>query len=197
LSSVSQITDYEKLLTRLRRVPLFANLKHEQKVCLEGSEEWRLAAGEMLFQEGEKAENFFVLLEGEIRISKKHGVVSRNSAFFGEIPLLLGTPYMLSARVECDCRLIFEPFFTTKSVGSGKGLGLTISQGIVGDRHGGEIEVESKAGETRFIVRLPVRQIERNEGPEAIAATSAYIAELTEQLEARESRPAPQYLNLF
>ena len=69
---------------------------------------------------------------------------------------------------------IFEPFFTTKGVGSGKGLGLTISQGIVGDRHGGEIEVESKAGETRFIVRLPVRQVERNEGPEAIAASRAY-----------------------
>ena len=31
-----------------------------------------------------------------------------------------------------------------RGVGSGKGLGLTISQGIVGDRHGGEIEVESK-----------------------------------------------------
>ena len=80
---------------------------------------------------------------------------------------------------------IFEPFFTTKGVGSGKGLGLTISQGIVGDRHGGEIEVESKAGETRFIVRLPVRQIERNEGPEAIAASRAYMAELAEQLEER------------
>ena len=87
---------------------------------------------------------------------------------------------------------IFEPFFTTKGVGSGKGLGLTISQGIVGDRHGGEIEVESKAGETRFIVRLPVRQIERNEGAEAIAATRAYMAELTEQLEEMESRPPPQ-----
>ena len=87
---------------------------------------------------------------------------------------------------------IFEPFFTTKGVGSGEGLGLTISQGIVGDRHGGEIEVESKAGETRFIVRLPMRQIERHEGAEAIVATRAYMAELTEQLEGMESPPPPQ-----
>ena len=87
---------------------------------------------------------------------------------------------------------IFEPFFTTKGVGSGKGLGLTISQGIVGDRHGGEIEVESKAGETRFIMRLPERRVERNEAAEAIVATRAYMAELTEQLEEMESPPPPQ-----
>ena len=87
---------------------------------------------------------------------------------------------------------VFEPFFTTKGVGSGKGLGLTISQGIVGNRHGGEIEVESKAGETRFIVRLPMWRIERNEGPETIAAIRAYMAELTEQLEERGSPPPPQ-----
>ena len=84
---------------------------------------------------------------------------------------------------------IFEPFFTTKGVGSGKGLGLTISQGIIGDRHGGEIEVESKTGETRFIVRLPVRRVERDEGAEAIGATRAYMAELTERLEEMESSP--------
>lgn len=51
---------------------------------------------------------------------------------------------------------IFEPFFTTKSVGSGTGLGLIISNRIVADRHGGEIEFESRPGETRFKVRLPV-----------------------------------------
>jgi signal transduction histidine kinase len=51
---------------------------------------------------------------------------------------------------------MFEPFFTTKSVGAGTGLGLIISNRIVGDRHGGEIEFESKPGETRFKVRLPV-----------------------------------------
>jgi signal transduction histidine kinase len=53
---------------------------------------------------------------------------------------------------------MFEPFFTTKSVGKGTGLGLIISNRIVGDRHGGEIEFESKPGETRFRVRLPVNR---------------------------------------
>ena len=56
---------------------------------------------------------------------------------------------------EVQARL-FEPFFTTKAVGSGTGLGLLISNRIVADRHGGEIEFESKEGETRFKVRLPL-----------------------------------------
>jgi signal transduction histidine kinase len=51
---------------------------------------------------------------------------------------------------------LFEPFFTTKPVGAGTGLGLIISNRIVAERHGGEIEVESIPGETRFKVRLPI-----------------------------------------
>ena len=497
------MTDSEAVMNLLRKVPLFASLKDEDKVCIEETEEWRLPAGEMLVEEGKHAEYFFVLLDGEISVWKKHAdqeiVVyrARPGVFFGEVPLLLGTPYLLSARAECDCRLIvfpeeafwkllrlcpaisgeiframvtrlrnieglrqqqeklvalgtmsaglahelnnpsaaaqriavqlgeviqmiqsvahrlhhtlehehwdrlialvgevlknpsagkqyhsieqsdsedaltawlreggvsdawkvapvlvgagldrsalvslredlpkdtfgdavrwialrmklktllddaeqstgriaslveavrsiarqeraevadidvqeqlrsalgvldhklknvrvaqnfssesghvrgypselaqvwvnlldnaadavngdgdlsirtrrddnqtvveitdngpgippenlshiFEPFFTTKGVGSGKGLGLTISQGIVGDRHGGEIEVESKAGETKFIVRLPVRGVERNEAAEAIVASRPVMAELTERFEEIESPPSIQ-----
>jgi signal transduction histidine kinase len=59
---------------------------------------------------------------------------------------------------EVQARM-FEPFFTTKSVGSGTGLGLLISNRIVANRHGGEIEFESKPGETRFKVRLPLGRV--------------------------------------
>jgi signal transduction histidine kinase len=55
-------------------------------------------------------------------------------------------------------RRIFEPFFTTKDVGQGTGLGLDISYRIVVKRHHGNIGVESKPGDTRFQVWLPIAQ---------------------------------------
>jgi signal transduction histidine kinase len=50
----------------------------------------------------------------------------------------------------------FEAFYTTKDVGRGTGLGLDIAHRIVVDRHGGAIEIESRPGDTRMRVRLPV-----------------------------------------
>jgi signal transduction histidine kinase len=51
---------------------------------------------------------------------------------------------------------IFEAFFTTKPQGSGTGLGLEIVHRIVTQKFGGKIDVESKPGNTRFVVRLPL-----------------------------------------
>ena len=50
---------------------------------------------------------------------------------------------------------IFEPFFTTKGVGEGTGLGLDTVQRIV-KKHRGSIQVNSKPGDTRFQVLLPI-----------------------------------------
>lgn len=49
---------------------------------------------------------------------------------------------------------IFDPFFTTKGVGEGTGLGLNTAMTIV-RKHGGNIQVNSKPGDTRFQVWLP------------------------------------------
>jgi signal transduction histidine kinase len=53
---------------------------------------------------------------------------------------------------------IFEPFFTTKGVGEGTGLGLDTVQRIV-KKHRGNIQVNSKPGDTRFQVWLPLAEV--------------------------------------
>jgi len=53
---------------------------------------------------------------------------------------------------------IFEPFFTTKGVGEGTGLGLDTVQRIV-KKHRGNVQVDSKPGDTRFQVWLPLADV--------------------------------------
>lgn len=50
---------------------------------------------------------------------------------------------------------IFDPFFTTKPEGTGTGLGLAVSYGII-QEHDGDIAVESVIGQgTKFTLRFP------------------------------------------
>lgn len=52
---------------------------------------------------------------------------------------------------------IFDQFFTTKEVGKGTGLGLDIVRRIIVGQHKGDITFDSKPGDTRFQVRLPLK----------------------------------------
>ncbi|AVH62720.1 sensor histidine kinase [Nostoc sp. 'Peltigera membranacea cyanobiont' 213] len=54
-------------------------------------------------------------------------------------------------------RKIFDPFFTTKPVGSGTGLGMSISYQII-NKHGGQIKCISVPLQgTEFIIQIPIQ----------------------------------------
>jgi two-component system, NtrC family, sensor kinase len=55
---------------------------------------------------------------------------------------------------------IFDPFYTTKPIGTGTGLGLSLSYGII-QKHGGRIDVDTAVGRgTTFRITLPIRHDE-------------------------------------
>ena len=54
---------------------------------------------------------------------------------------------------------IMEPFFTTKEVGRGKGMGLSVTLGLV-KGHGGKVYLDSSSPHTRFVIEVPLRQVQ-------------------------------------
>jgi two-component system NtrC family sensor kinase len=65
---------------------------------------------------------------------------------------------------------IFDPYFTTKPAGSGTGVGLAVSLGIV-ESHGGSLTLDCPAGGGAvFQVTLPIQAAEQQAEPESEVA---------------------------
>ena len=99
------------MLEALRQIPLFQNLTQEQLTCIpQGTELW-LNPGEMLFNQGEPPEYFYIVFEGAVRISRKVGnqdlVLDTydTGMFFGEVPLLAGTLHLASGQAAVKSHL--------------------------------------------------------------------------------------------
>ncbi|HTL62054.1 MAG TPA: ATP-binding protein [Nitrospira sp.] len=96
----------------LQNLPLFAGLSAAESGCLQQGEEITVAAGQIIAKEGEPADYFHVIVEGEIRVSKMYGnqnvvmAVHRAGKFFGEVSLLLDMPYFVDAQARTPCRLL-------------------------------------------------------------------------------------------
>jgi signal transduction histidine kinase len=100
-----------------------------------------------------------IVVNGAHAISGERGVITIRTGRDGEQVWIeiadtgAGIPKEIQSR-------IFDPFFTTKAIGSGTGLGLSLSYGII-QKHNGQIDVQSEPGEgTTFRIVLPIRQQE-------------------------------------
>jgi len=96
----------------LQKLPLFAGLSSEESTCLEQGEEITVAAGELVAKEGDPVVYFYVILEGEIRVTKTYGnqkvvmAVHTAGKFFGEVSILLDMPYFVDGQARTRCRLL-------------------------------------------------------------------------------------------
>src|SRR5829696_652053 len=101
------------MLDELRRVPLFAGLSEEDLERLyQMAETVSIPAGQLVLQEGEPGDALYVVLDGELEITKRQGgqdillAVSRAGEFLGEMSLLEQTPRSASVRTLRESRLL-------------------------------------------------------------------------------------------
>jgi CRP-like cAMP-binding protein len=98
----------------LARLPLFQKLAPEQIAALETAcRERRLSKGEMLFQKGDPAKGFFVVVFGQIKLAfpssqgnEKVVEVLGPQQSFGEAVMFMGCPYPVFAEALVDSLLL-------------------------------------------------------------------------------------------
>ncbi len=91
----------------LRRAPLFADLsKDELRQLARASEDIEVRAGKVLCREGELAREFFVIIDGEVEVTRDGRRLSTLSDgdFFGEIALIEDIPRTATVTATSDLR---------------------------------------------------------------------------------------------
>ena len=119
-------------LRDLKKMALFADLSRREIRVVDGfMHERSYLAREIIFDEGEQGEAFYVVLEGEVLICKQ-GQETRPLAtlsagsFFGELALLDDAPRSAQARAAGNCKLLV--------LFRGDFLGLMQSHGLIASK---------------------------------------------------------------
>ena len=101
------------MLDELRQVPLLADLSEEDLEQLyQMAETVSIPAGELVLREGDPGDSLYVVLDGELEVTKRHGrqevllAVYKAGQFFGEMALLEQTPRSASVRTLQGSRLL-------------------------------------------------------------------------------------------
>jgi signal transduction histidine kinase len=98
---------------------------------------------------------FLNLLVNSAQAIRDHGTITLRSGVDGEF-VWVEVQDSGCGMDETTKRRMFEPFFTTKPVGTGTGLGMSLTYDII-KKHGGEFVVDSTPGVgTRIRIRLPI-----------------------------------------
>ena len=100
-------------LEKMRHALVLASLSDEQLRCLKHAEEVHVHAGDLVSRQGEMGHFYWIILEGELRISQvtadgnemaMHVMTAGNS--FGEVPLLANIPNGANFRAIGDVHLL-------------------------------------------------------------------------------------------
>jgi signal transduction histidine kinase len=101
------------MLDELRQVPLLADLSEEDLERLyEMTETVSIPEGQLVLQEGDQGDSLYIVLDGELEVTKRHGgqevllAVYKAGQFFGEMALLEKAPRSASVRTSRASRLL-------------------------------------------------------------------------------------------
>ena len=92
----------------LRRAPLFSDLsKKELAQLARMADDVEVAAGHTLCKEGQMGREFFVIVDGQVEVTRKGRAVKRQGGdeFFGEIALLEDIPRTATVEAKTPLRL--------------------------------------------------------------------------------------------